>query len=653
LTLVPQQTGQLVASPRDASGNGLTGRAVSWNTTSAGTATVDVNGLVTAVTAGSANITATSEGQVGTASVTVQEGGFVNPAGGTITTAAGNVVIQLPAQALAVATAITVTPVTNPQADPGLVSGTAYDFGPTGTSFAQPVTLKIKYAAASVLVGAQPAQFRVHRLVGTTWTPLAGSTVDVLTRTVTGQTTSFSIYAVLEVPAPVATVTITPGSASLLVGATQPLTATLRDAANNILTGRNVTWSPSSGAVASVSAGGVVTAIAPGGPVTITATSEGQIGSAQITVIAPVATVTISPPAASLVVGTTTPLTVTLRDAANNILTGRTVIWSPSSGAIASVSASGLVTAIAPGGPVTVTATSEGRTGSAQITVLARVTSVVLTGALRVKVGDDYTYTATARLGDGTVVVRPITWGVLETSKGTITTGGVLRASQTGVINILATIDGVVWQGFTTAYDWDFLTGSGSLFLSLLADNQITNKFGTSEYPELVIACSASGSFVIWVDTDNFVTQNGLVSYNFDGGQISSQTWIEFDLFSALAHPGTNLAQKSFALTMALSRTFGFAFTEFQASAKAMIFRVTGLDTRIGQLITACPSNSLMALSTGEMSIAEILSATMIHPSPMTAERQLRTQVGPQASVAPKLVPTPPRIDSQAAVRRP
>ena len=49
---------------------------------------------------------------------------------------------------------------------------------------------------------------------------------------------------------PVATVTVTPASSSLTVGQTGQLTATLRDAAGNVLTGRTVTWSsnqPSAG----------------------------------------------------------------------------------------------------------------------------------------------------------------------------------------------------------------------------------------------------------------------------------------------------------------------------------------------------------------------------------------------------------------------
>src|SRR6266702_2723384 len=62
---------QLAATAKDSAGNVLTGSAVTWTTSAAAVATVSGAGLVTAVAAGSAAITATSEGQSGTAAVTV------------------------------------------------------------------------------------------------------------------------------------------------------------------------------------------------------------------------------------------------------------------------------------------------------------------------------------------------------------------------------------------------------------------------------------------------------------------------------------------------------------------------------------------------------------------------------------------------------
>ena len=65
------QSAQLAATPRDRNGHPLSGRPVAWATSDSAVATVDGAGRVTGVTAGSATITATSEGVSGTAAVTV------------------------------------------------------------------------------------------------------------------------------------------------------------------------------------------------------------------------------------------------------------------------------------------------------------------------------------------------------------------------------------------------------------------------------------------------------------------------------------------------------------------------------------------------------------------------------------------------------
>ncbi len=170
---------------------------------------------------------------------------------------------------------------------------------------------------------------------------------------------------------PVAAVEVTPVTAALVVGGTTQLTATAKDKDGNALTGRTVSWSTSDGAVATVNGAGLVTAQG-AGRATVTATSEGQTGAAQVTVTdtspPPVASVEVTPGGLSLSVGQTGQLTATPRDAAGNALTGRTVSWSTSDGAVATVSGNGLVMAQG-AGTATITATSEGNSGAATVTV--------------------------------------------------------------------------------------------------------------------------------------------------------------------------------------------------------------------------------------------------------------------------------------------
>lgn len=71
-TIVLPGTAQLSATVFDAQHNPLTGRTITWSSNMPNVANVDANGLVTGVAPGSATITATSEGQSGTATVVVQ-----------------------------------------------------------------------------------------------------------------------------------------------------------------------------------------------------------------------------------------------------------------------------------------------------------------------------------------------------------------------------------------------------------------------------------------------------------------------------------------------------------------------------------------------------------------------------------------------------
>jgi Big-like domain-containing protein len=154
------------------------------------------------------------------------------------------------------------------------------------------------------------------------------------------------------------------------VSRTQQLTAVTKDSAGGTLTGRGITWASSATAVATVNANGLATAKV-AGSATITATSEGKSGTAAITVInVPVATVSVSPSSAAITVGATQQVTATTKDSAGTTLTGRVVTWASSNTSVATVSSSGLVTGQA-AGSATVSATSEGKSGTASITVQA------------------------------------------------------------------------------------------------------------------------------------------------------------------------------------------------------------------------------------------------------------------------------------------
>jgi alpha-tubulin suppressor-like RCC1 family protein/uncharacterized protein YjdB len=71
LNLTTEEAGQLTGTARDAGGATLAGRVFAWTSSTPGVASVSPTGRVTAVAAGTATITGTSEGSSGTATVTV------------------------------------------------------------------------------------------------------------------------------------------------------------------------------------------------------------------------------------------------------------------------------------------------------------------------------------------------------------------------------------------------------------------------------------------------------------------------------------------------------------------------------------------------------------------------------------------------------
>jgi hypothetical protein len=90
----------------------------------------------------------------------------------------------------------------------------------------------------------------------------------------------------VQVGRAVTTVTLSPTTATLVTGGTQPLAVTARDSSGNGLTGREVTWSSSDTTKVRVSSAGVVTGVAAGSAV-ITVTIEGKSATATVAVIAP------------------------------------------------------------------------------------------------------------------------------------------------------------------------------------------------------------------------------------------------------------------------------------------------------------------------------------------------------------------------------
>ena len=123
-------------------------------------------------------------------------GAGVDDTGGTVTAAGGDVELEFPAGAVSQDFVPEVDPTSTYPTDPDIVPGAAYEFGPPGTTFAQPVEITIVYDTANLPVGVQEDDLRLCKVEAGVWEAVPGSTVDTTAKMVTGATDSFSVYGV-------------------------------------------------------------------------------------------------------------------------------------------------------------------------------------------------------------------------------------------------------------------------------------------------------------------------------------------------------------------------------------------------------------------------------------------------------------------------
>ncbi|HKR09487.1 MAG TPA: Ig-like domain-containing protein [Gemmatimonadaceae bacterium] len=255
-------------------------------------------------------------------------------------------------------------------------------------------------------------------------------------------------------PTPIATVTVLLSPAAIVIGQTAHATATLSDSSGKQITGRTVSWQSSNQTVATVSQAGDVSALG-AGTAMISATSDGKSASSALSVSAPapvpVASVAVSPAAVSVQVGNSSQLSAVTKDANNNVLSGRVVAWSSSNTAIATVSGSGLVSAVA-AGSATITASSEGQSGTAGVTVTApppppppTVASIsVSPSTSSIQTGATVQLSAVARDASGnTISGQTFSWASSNNSVATVSSSGRVTAVAAGTANVSATIGSV------------------------------------------------------------------------------------------------------------------------------------------------------------------------------------------------------------------
>ena len=324
-------------------------------------------------------------------------------------------------------------------------------------------------------------------------------------------------------PTPVATsITVAPSSHTLAsIGATVQLSATVRDQNNNPMTGQTVTWTSSNTAVATVGGNGLVTAVS-NGTSQITARAGNASGTSNITVAEPVPTrIAVTPSSHTLEeIGETVQLRATVRDQRNNVMSGQTITWSSGDEAVATVSATGLVTAVA-NGMTEITAKSGSLSASAEITVSEPVpTTVTIDPASHTleAIGDTLQLTAVVLdQRENAMMDVTVTWSSGDEAVATVDEGGLVTAVDNGMADITAQAGDAMGSAAITVTQAPasvtVAVESGTTTLAAIGQTlQLTVSVSdANDHPiaEPAVTWTSSDEAVVTVDQDGLVTAVG------------------------------------------------------------------------------------------------------------------------------------------------
>ena len=246
------------------------------------------------------------------------------------------------------------------------------------------------------------------------------------------------------------TVTVSPATTTLRLTNQKVFTATAKNAAGSVITGRTFRWSSSNSSIASVDQTGNVIALTPGN-VVIAADADGIIGNASLTVTnIPIGACSLSPTTQKVTVTAQAQPVITLRDTANNVLsnTGRTLTWSSDNEVVATVSNSGVITS-RKAGTARITASPIEYPNITCTTTLEavdpRIVSATITprtGSLRVGIPRQFTVSLADSLGGQIPAGRVVSWTSSTPAIASVSATGLVTGLSLGSARIVVNAEG-------------------------------------------------------------------------------------------------------------------------------------------------------------------------------------------------------------------
>ncbi len=409
-------THQLTAVARTSEGTMIGGIQFMWSSDNIDVATVDQTGLVTAIGAGTANITATADGIISEpVMIMVSE---PPPVVDTITVSPGTASIREGSMQQFTAIAYT--------SDNMEISDVTFTWMSSDESVA---TIDSTGLASGEAAGS--------------------TTISATADGVAGSAT----LAVTEPPPPpptIASISVSPSNATIEEGDTQRFSATARTSGGRVISGVSFTWTSSRESVATISSSGLARGVS-AGSTTIRASAGGRSGTASLTVTEPppppqvVDRVTVDPSSATIDEGGTRQFVATAFTADNDDIVNASFTWESSNESVATISASGQATGARAGSSpiqVTITATADGKSGTATLTVRPAVSRVSVSPSSRsIEVGDTQLFSATAYTSYNVAIQGvAVSWTSNRASVATInSSSGRAMAVTAGTATITAT----------------------------------------------------------------------------------------------------------------------------------------------------------------------------------------------------------------------
>ena len=338
-------------------------------------------------------------------------------------------------------------------------------------------------------------------------TAVAPGSATITVKTVDGNKTA--TCAVTVNPIPVSGVTLK-ASTSLLVGGTETLDADINPPN---ATNKNVAWSTNNDSVATVSASGVVTGVSAGTATITVKTADGnKTATCSVNVVTNAVAVTgvsLNKSFFSLEVGGMENLDATITPSA---ATNQNVTWSSSNTSVATVLASGVVTALAPGSATITVKTVDGnKTATCAVTVNSiLVSSVSLKSSTSIEVGGEELLSYIIEPLNATN--KNVTWSSSNTAVANVSASGVVTpvAPGTAIITV-TTVDGSKTASCTVTVNASVVAVTG---VSLNKSSTSLTVGGTETLIATIAPANATNKNVTWSSSNTYVAtvNNGTVT---------------------------------------------------------------------------------------------------------------------------------------------